>query len=182
TNMGLVGDEAGAGAKYLLVPPGHEGDLPDGYVVRQLLTNHFLICARAPFPDPKEGLDYLRTLRVYPLAEAADPPPNDFHDVSDRKLIANPCTIDGTFEGWTALKHARDFDVPSASRYNEYGLLADLGLRKDRPFEPDDEMRSILSEAAARANEQLVVAAFADRAPERLVWPDRRWEWVVYSE
>ena len=26
------------------------------------------------------------------------------------------------------------------------------------------------------------MAAFADSAPERLVWPDRRWEWVVYSE
>src|SRR5262249_50652727 len=42
TNMGLVGDEAGAGAKYLFVPPGHVGDVADGYVVRQLLTNHFL--------------------------------------------------------------------------------------------------------------------------------------------
>jgi hypothetical protein len=182
TNMGLVGEEAGAGAKYLFVPPGYTGELPGGYLVRQLRTHHFLICARAPFPDAREGLDYLRTLRLYPLAEAADPPPNDFEDVSDRKLVANPCTVDGTFEVWAALKRALDMDVPSASRYNEYGLLADLGLRKDRPFEPDDEMRSILTEAAERADEQLVVAAFADRAPERLVWPDRRWEWVVYAE
>ena len=61
-------------------------------------------------------------------------------------------------------------------------MLADVGLRADRLFEPDDNMRAILTEAAAKTNEQLVVAAFADTAPERLVWPDRRWEWVVYSE
>lgn len=182
TNMGLVGEEEGAGAKYLFLPPGYDDEVPDGYLVRQLKTNHFLICARAPFPDPRQGLDYLRTLRTYPLADAADPPPNEFTDVSDRKLVANPCTADGTFEVWNALKRALDLDVASSALYNEYGLLADLGLRKDRPFEPDDDLRSILTEAAERANEQLVVAAFANDAPERLVWPDRHWEWVVYAE
>jgi hypothetical protein len=182
TNMGLVGDEEGKGARYLLVPPGHEGELPDGYLVRHLRTNHFLICGRAPFPDPEQGLDYLRTLRVYRLADADAPPANEFTDVSDRQLVANPCTVDGTFAYWEALKRALDLDPPSPSLYNAYGMLADLGLRRDRPFDPDPDLEAVLVEAAERANEQLVVAAFADDAPERLVWPDRRWEWVVYSE
>jgi hypothetical protein len=182
TNMGLVGEEEGKGAKYVFLPSGYDGEVPDGYLARQLKTNHFLICARAPFPDPKQGLDYLRTLRLYPLAEAADPPANDFTDVSDRKLVANPCSVDGTFEVWAALKRALDLDVPSAALYNEYGMLADLGLRKDRPFEPDDDMHAVLTEGAERANEQLVIAAFADDSPERLVWPDRQWEWVAYAE
>lgn len=57
-----------------------------------------------------------------------------------------------------------------------------MGLRKDRPFKPDQELTAILTEAAERANEQLAVTAFASTEPERLVWPDRRWEWVAYSE
>jgi hypothetical protein len=89
TNMGLVGEEAGAGAKYVFLPPGYDGTIPDGYLARRLKTNHFLICARAPFPDPQQGLDFLRTLRIYPLAEAADPPANAFTDLSDRKAVAN---------------------------------------------------------------------------------------------
>ena len=183
TNLGLVGEEAGAGAKYLFVPPGYTGEIPQaGYQVRQLKTNLFLVCARVPDPDPARGLAFLRTLRLYPLSQAADPPPNDFRDVSDRKLVADPCTVDGTFGAWQVIKRALDRDVLSSSYYIQYGLLADLGLRKDRPFEPDEEMTSILTEAAGRANEQLAVAAFASAAPERLVWPDRRWEWVVYSE
>lgn len=183
TNMGLVGEEAGAGAKYLLVPPGYDGEVPqDGYQVRQLKTNSFLVCARVTDPDPRRGLAFLRHLRMYPLSESADPAPNDFQDVSDRKLVADPYVVDGTFEVWPVIKRALDRDVLSSSYYVQYGMLADLGLRKDRPFQPDQEMTAILTEAAGRANEQLAVTAFASAAPERLVWPDRRWEWVVYSE
>jgi hypothetical protein len=172
TNMGLVGDEAGAGARYLFLPPGFDGDIPDGYLVRRLETNRFLVCARVPDPDPQRGLDFLRTLKMYRLADAGDPPANDFTDVSSRQLIANPCELDGTFAVWAALKRALDADVPASSYYIQYGLLADLGLRKDRPFDPDPDTRAILTEAAVRADEHLAVAAFAGAAPERLVWPD----------
>ena len=183
TNMGLVGEEAGQGAKYLFVPPGYDGEIPqDGYQVRQLKTNMCLVCARVSDPDPSRGLAFLRQLRMYPLSQSADPEPNNFQDVSDRKLMANPCVVDGSFEVWEVIKRALDRDVLSSSYYVQYGMLADLGLRKDRPFEPDQEMTAILTEAAERANEQLAVAAFAGAAPERLVWPDRRWEWVAYSE
>lgn len=183
TNMGLVGEERGAGARYLFIPPGYDGELPtDGYLVQHPKTNRMLLCARAPFPDPEQGKALLRTLRVYPLADAAEPGENDFIDMSDRKAVADPFVVDGTFEFWEVIKRALDMDVPSPNFYNAYGMLADLGLRRDRPFEPDVDVRDILTEAAVKANEQLVVAAFADDAPERLVWPDRRWEWVVYSE
>jgi hypothetical protein len=183
TNMGLVGEEEGAGAKYLFVGPGHDGDLPDdGYLVKHAKTNRLLICARAPFPDPAQGKALLRTVRMYPLAEAAAPPENTFVDMSDRKAVADPCVVDGTREYWDVVKRALDMDVASANLYNAYGMLADLGLRTGHPFSPDEVLDGILTEAAAKGDEQLVVAAFADDAPERLVWPDRRWEWIVYSE
>lgn len=182
TNMGLVGEEAGAGARYLLLPPGWQQPVPDGYLVHRLETRRFLVCVRAPDPDSARGLDLLRTLRMYPLAEVGSPPANDFQDVSDRSLVADPVVVDGTPGYWDTVKRALDADVPAPSVYVPYGLLADLGLRHDRPFAPDEETRELLAEAAAHADEQLVVAAFADTAPERLVWPDRRWEWVVWSE
>jgi hypothetical protein len=182
TNMGFVGEERGAGAKYLLVGPGYDGDLPDGYLVKRMHANRFLVCARAPFPDPEEGKALLRTLRLYPLADAAHAPENTFVDMSERKAVANPCVVDGTFEFWNVVKRALDGDVASATYYNEFGMLADLGLRRDRAFTPDSATAAVLTEAAEKANEQLVVAAFADEDPQRLVWPDRRWEWVVYSE
>ncbi|MEU8900402.1 DUF1254 domain-containing protein [Nocardia sp. NPDC048505] len=182
TNMGFVGEEAGVGAKYLFVGPGYADDPPEGYLVKRMRTNRFLVCARAPFPDPEEGKALLRTLRLYPLSVADRVPDNSFQDMSDGKAVANPCVVDGTLEYWNVLARALHQDVPSRSYYNELGMLADLGLRKDRPFEPDAEMVEVLTTAAVQANEQLVVAAFADNDPQRLVWPDRRWEWVVYSD
>ncbi len=181
TNMGIVGEEQGKGAKYLLVGPDYDGELPDGYIVKRMPTNRFLVCERAPFPDPEKGKALLRTLRMYPLAEAGNPPENTFRDVSNEKVVANPCSVDGQFEFWEVVKRGLDADVLSASYYNELGMLADLGLRKDHPFEPSEELRTLLTQAAVRGNEQLVVAAFASDDPERIVWPDRHWEWVVFS-
>lgn len=182
TNMGLVGEEEGQGTRYLFVPPGFDGELPDGYLVRHLHTHRFLVCARAPFPDAEKGKDLLRTLRMYPLAEAADPPENTFRDVSDEKLVSNPCVVDGTPEFWDVLVRAIEQDAQSPEQYAQRGMLVDLGIRKGQPFAPDDTVREVLAEAARRADEQLVVTAFADDDPARLVWPDRRWEWVVYAE
>jgi hypothetical protein len=183
TNMGLVGEEAGAGAKYLFVPPGYDQPLPSrGYLIKHVPTNRFLVCARAPFPDPEQGKSLLRTLKIYPLSEASAPPANSFTDMSNRKAVANPCVVDGTFDYWNVVKRALDMDIPSKNLYNAYGMLADLGLRTDRPFQPDEDLTTILTEAAQRADEQLVVTAFANQSPERLVWTDRRWEWVAYSK
>lgn len=183
TNMGLVGAEKGEGAKYLFVPPGYDGSLPaEGYIVAHPKTNRFLLCARAPFPDPEKGKALLRTIKLYPLADASAPPENEFIDVSDRKLIANPCVVDGTFAYWEALRRALDGDVPSTNLYNAYGMLADLGLRPGVAFDPDDDLTALLTAAAVAGDEQLVVTAFANDDPRRLAWPDRRWEWIVFSD
>lgn len=182
TDLGLVGEEGGAGARYLFLGPDHAGEIPEGYLVRRMRSNRALLATRAPLPDPDQGKALLRELRIYPLSMAADPAPTEFVDTSDIPVVANPCTVDGTFEVWQVLKRALDGDVPSREYYNALGMLADLGIRKGVPFDPDERMVDILTEAARMADEQLVVAAFASEAPERLVWPDRRWEWLVSSE
>ena len=52
-----------------------------------------------------------------------------------------------------------------------YGDLAELGIAKGRPFEPDERMRGILTRAAVIGHAQLRVQSFADRRPDRVVWP-----------
>ena len=37
-DMGVPGPDAGKGGKYLLLPPGWEGEVPDGYYVSQATT------------------------------------------------------------------------------------------------------------------------------------------------
>jgi hypothetical protein len=59
-----------------------------------------------------------------------------------------------------------------------YGELAALGIEKGKSFAPDVRMQGILEKAAKIANAQMRVQSFADRRPERIAWPDRKWEWA----
>jgi hypothetical protein len=57
--------------------------------------------------------------------------------------------------------------------------LAALGIARGKPFAPDARMRGILENAAKAGLAQLRVQSFADRRPDRVVWPDRQWEWAA---
>jgi hypothetical protein len=60
-----------------------------------------------------------------------------------------------------------------------YGELAALGIEKGKPFGPDARMTRILEMAAKIGNAQMRVESFGDRRPDRVVWPDRKWEWAA---
>jgi hypothetical protein len=84
-DMGITGPDKGAGGKYLVLPPGHEGEVPAGYfVVRPNTYGNFLAC-KAFLVDgsTKPGVESVkRQLKVYPLAHAADPPEIKFANAS----------------------------------------------------------------------------------------------------
>lgn len=42
----------------------------------------------------------------------------------------------------------------------------------------DERMKGILEQAARSANAQMRVEALADRRGDRVVWPDRQWQWA----
>jgi hypothetical protein len=50
-------------------------------------------------------------------------------------------------------------------------------MEKGKPFAPGARLRRILEEAARIGNAQMRVQAFADRRPDRAVWPGTQWEW-----
>jgi hypothetical protein len=58
------------------------------------------------------------------------------------------------------------------------GALAELGIEAGHPFDPSDDTKALLTRAARQGRDEMLVAAFASRRPDRVVWPDRTWEWV----
>ena len=70
TDFGLPGPDRGLGGKYLLVPPGYTGDLPEaGYMVLKLHTTRALVLARAFLQnnDPKPAAEMVRSMtKIYP--------------------------------------------------------------------------------------------------------------------
>ena len=68
TDFGLPGPDRGAGGKYLLVPPGYTGELPEGgYFVRKLRTTRALMLGRSFMEnsDPAAPVALIRkTLKI----------------------------------------------------------------------------------------------------------------------
>ena len=76
TDIGPFGPDKGKGGKFLVLPPGYEGEVPDGYFVMKSDTyrNFFLLRGVPKDGDVQGAIDNLRTGRLYPLSEAANPP------------------------------------------------------------------------------------------------------------
>src|SRR5262245_11906880 len=83
------------GGKHVILPPGFKGKAPEGYFAGKSASNKVLIAVRSlPVKgDVKGAMDALRSIRIYPLASAADPKLLKFVDISER-------TMDGTCLRW----------------------------------------------------------------------------------
>jgi len=75
-DIGPAGPDKGKGGKYLVLPPGYEGEVPEGYLVVQSRTYNVWVFMRASIA---KGLDVARenveeNLRIYPLSKKDNPP------------------------------------------------------------------------------------------------------------
>jgi hypothetical protein len=85
TDVGFTGPDKGKGGKYLLLPPGYKGEIPDGYFVARSRTFGNLLFFRTFLKDgdPKPGVDEVKKhLKAYLLADAANPPAINFVNIS----------------------------------------------------------------------------------------------------
>ena len=52
-DVGFVGPDGGKGGKFLLLPPGYKGAVPEGYFVYRSATNNVFVFLRGFYQDPK---------------------------------------------------------------------------------------------------------------------------------
>lgn len=151
-DLGNAGPDKGKGGKYLFVGPGYEGEIPEGYFVFHSPTyGNFLIWrAFTVDGDPKPGVeDFKKHARIYPLSKVDDPPEQKFIEMSGAEyntIHANDFTF---FEELNEVVQ----EEPTESQDPEIlGLFAAIGIKKGQPFEPDERMKKILTDAAAVGN------------------------------
>jgi hypothetical protein len=87
-DAGLLGVDKGKGGKFAVLPPGYGNKLPDGYYALQSDTFNGYMLFRANFKshgdaDVKAAIAYGKRMKIYPLAQAANPPATVFVDVKD---------------------------------------------------------------------------------------------------
>jgi hypothetical protein len=180
TDMGIPGRDEGKGGKYVILPPGYEGVVPDGYLVGRSGSFKALLALRA-IPvggDLARAMDALREVRIYPLSTAADPQLMEFVDSTDIALDNSSLRWESNIGFWEVLHQVIDAE-PTVDEFRPmYGLLSALGIEKGTPFDPDPRMRDTLEEAARAGRDQMLVSAFASERPDRIAWPGLSWEWV----
>jgi hypothetical protein len=180
TDLGATGPDRGKGGKYLLLPPGYAGDVPDGYfVVRPRTYGHVMFCRGfMEHGDPRPTAQSMRAgFRIYPLAAAEDPPAMEFVEMSGAPLAAVFASDASFFQQVADVVRDEPLDAVDPETR---GLLASIGIRKDAPFAPDARMQAILTEAAAVGNATARALAFSTRNREAYAYPGSAWKepWI----
>ena len=171
-DIGFPGPDRGHGGKYLIVPPGYDGPLPDsGFHVARSRTTRVMYAARAFLTDndPKPTVELIKkTIKIYPYTPggygtsiatalagnvriAANPPipATKFVEASGKSFNTIPPNDFSFFE----MINANVQQEPADSYDTELaGQLAAIGIVKGKPFKPDARMRKILADAAAVGN------------------------------
>jgi hypothetical protein len=180
-DMGLPGPDAGQGGKHLLLPPGFQGEVPAGYHVSRSSTNRLILGVRS-LPvggDVAGAFARIKTIKIRPLAPSPEWSEPRWVDLTDKPQDTTPLAWEANVDYWKVLHEAIDTEPPFAGYAAQYGELAALGILKGKRFAPDARLKHLLEEAAQGGKAELCAQSFADRRPDRVVWPDRQWEWAA---
>ncbi len=147
-DFGRLGPDKGKGGKFLILPPGYEGVVPDGYFVLRTNTYGNWVIWRGFQVDgsPKPAVETTkRIFRLYPLSRKDNPPPMNFVNASGKFNNTIHRMDYGIWEEINAVVQAE----PGEGQNPEIlGQLASIGIKKGQPFNPDTRMKRILTEAA----------------------------------
>jgi len=175
-DMGMPGPDKGKGGKYLILPPGYEGDEPKGYFIARspsyinvFILRGFLVDGK---PDAATKM-FSEGIKVYPLAQKDNQPEMVIisgSGVSYNTIHANDFTF---FEELAQVlnKEPIDFIDPELR-----GLFASIGLQKGKPFNPDPSAKKTLTEAVAVANATARAIAFRTPHEEAYLYENSAWQ------
>lgn len=202
-DVGFPGPDRGGGGKYLIVPPGYTGPLPEGgFYIAHSKTNRVLYAARAFLVnnDPKPAVENIKkNLKLYPYTPgavgtsiatalegtvrlAADPPipETKFIEASGKAYNTIPPGDFGFFEMINEnvqQEPATSYDVELA------GQLAAIGIVRGKPFKPDARLKKILTDAAAVGNAagRSLNWRFAVSHPDWAYYPNSNWGNMLFE-
>jgi hypothetical protein len=175
TDIGPTGKDKGKGGKYLLLPPGYDGEVPDGYfVVRSSTYMNFSFiranAAKVGFGD-KAIKYYQDNAKVYPLKSGPRAPVvKNVSNIAWNSLVPEDASA---FE-W--MHEIINYEPAEAFGKELLGKLASIGILQGKPFNPDERIQKIFGQAAQEGVAMSRVIAFDSRQPDAVVYPGLKWE------
>ena len=87
-DLGVAGPDKGQGGKFLVLPPGYKGEVPEGYFVVRSNTYGVWLFMRGYLDKGIQAAseNIRNNLKVYPLAQASNPPKMAFINISGKEM------------------------------------------------------------------------------------------------
>jgi hypothetical protein len=156
-DVGPAGKDAGAGGKYVVLPPGYSGSVPDGSLpLPSTNLEGYALLRSIPRSrsdqDVARAVAYAKRIAFYPLDQSAAPPPTVFVDAID---VLFDSTIPYDIRFFQSLdrivQHEPWLDRDKAM----IDVLRTIGIEKGKAFRPEADTRALLGAAALEAHESL---------------------------
>ena len=180
-DVGITGADKGKGGKYLLLPPGYEGDMPTGYHVVRCATYSIWSVWRSYLVDgdPKPGVDLVKKFtKIYPLSQAGNPPTPNFVDMSGKPFnMVGPAG----YQFWEMLNQVVQEEPTDTVDPTTLGFWASIGILKGKPFGPDARMKKILTEAAAVGDATARAISYRLRGKEGYFFDNSNWRKAFFG-
>ena len=172
TDFGPTGPDKGKGGKYLFLPPGYQGDEPDGYfVVRSPSYRIWAMMRGFDVGTGDQAVEWFKErLKAYPLATG----PRDHTATNVSGMGANTLAPeDGSV--FAVLNEIIQYEPTALFDDALLGKLATLGIEKSQPFEPDARMQGIFDQAAKQGVAMSRAIVYASRDSEIDYWQGQGW-------
>jgi hypothetical protein len=153
-DIGPGGVDKGKGGKYLVLPPAFDkSKVPPGYIAMPSDTFQGYALVRSVLKsgseaDVAKAVAYARRMKLYPLSQAANPPPATFVDASD-VIFDSTIPYDlRFFESLNRMVQAEPWLERDKAMIDQ---LKTIGIERGQPFKPDAKTQQILTDAILEA-------------------------------
>lgn len=180
-DIGPFGPDKSKGGKFLVLPPGYEGEIPEGYFVVKSRTYKMMAFTRASAKGGVEAaVANMKTTKVYPLSKINNRPKMEFINGSGKEFNTVH-TNDYSF--YEHLNKVIQYEPLESINRDKRGLFASIGMEKGKPFAPDERMKNILVDAVAIANGAARSIVWYPRTDKNMkgirLYPDTDSSWLM---
>ena len=176
-DVGPLGADKGNGGKFLVLPPGFTGTVPEGYFVSRSPTYSVTLGLRGFQAEGKtdQAVGLMKQIKIYPLDKAGSPPAMQFMNGSKQDIQT---VFPDSFRFFELLAMlVEEEPLESFSPFERFQMQA-IGVEKGKPFSPDDDTKALLHEAARLGGAIARANTYASSAPGVFYYTDRKWQAV----
>jgi len=169
--------------KYLYLPPGYDGPVPDGFAVYRPKTYRIWVFLRSSVKkgDVEAAASLVKdNVKVYPLSKFADQPEMKWVSASGKAFnTIHPNNI----EFYHHLDEIIQYEPVEMLDAETRGLFASIGIEKGKKFDPDKRMMQILADGVALGNAASRAVVWYPRYDKNMkgvrVYPDTDSNWIM---